>query len=398
MTATVVGVGDPKAVKKYSAFLAVDSSRQSYWNKKFTGVGIEAQTPIQVLPHLENEAGDQISYDLVLQLKMAPIEGDANIRNKEENLKWSTDNLYIDQARGGVDTGGKMSRKRTIHDLRKVARARQAEWWARLFDELWFIYLSGARGDNADFLLDKTFSGRANNPLVTPDTYHQVIQGGATLATLTATTNGLAGSALTLNTVDVALSRANVMGGGTTGITALEPIKIDGEDHFVMVVHPFQEYALRLTSGTGTWIDIQKAAAAAEGRSNPIFKGSLGMYNNVVLHMHKAVIRFGTPVSGSNAAVAGTGWGATGAVLGARALFLGRQAGVIAFGSPGNGLRFDWHEETEDRGNRIVITTASIFGMKKTSFTPQNSAGLSKVDFGVIAVDSAIGDPSNIGL
>jgi hypothetical protein len=85
MAKTVVGVGDPKAVKKYSAFLAVDVGRKSYFNKKFMGVGEEAQTPLQTLPHLENESGDQISYDLVMQLKMKPIQGDATLRGKAED-------------------------------------------------------------------------------------------------------------------------------------------------------------------------------------------------------------------------------------------------------------------------------------------------------------------------
>ena len=43
------------------------------------------------------------------------------------------------------------------------------------------------------------------------------------------------------------------------------------------------------------WADRKKqAAAAAEGRKNPIFQGGLGMYNNVVLHEHQAVIRMNT--------------------------------------------------------------------------------------------------------
>lgn len=58
------------------------------------------------------------------------------MEGNEEDLKFYTDSLYIDQARGGVNTGGRMTRKRTIHDLRKVARARQSEWWARVFDQL----------------------------------------------------------------------------------------------------------------------------------------------------------------------------------------------------------------------------------------------------------------------
>lgn len=382
MAKTIVGLGDPKAVRKYSAFLAVDVGRTSYFNKKFMGVGIEAQTPVQTLPHLENDAGDSISYDLVMQLRMQPVEGDRILEGNEEDLKFYTDSLYIDQARGGVNTGGKMTRKRTIHDLRKVARARQSEWWARVFDELFFMYLSGARGVNADYTFPGSYPGFANNPLVVPDSYHQIIQNGKTKGTLSATTNGAGGDALTLGSIDMALARASVMGGGASGIPAIEPCMIDGEEHYVMVMHPFQEYAVRTNSSTGQWLDIQKAAAAAEGRNNPIFKGALGMYNNVVLHKHKAVVRFND-------------YGSGGTVEAARALFMGRQAAVVAFGSPGNDLRFDWHEETRDNGNQAVITTSSIFGVKKTSFRTDNYGSL---DFGVIAVDSAIGDPSNAGL
>lgn len=375
MAKTVVGVGDPKAVKRFSAFLAVDVGRQSYFNRKFMGVGEAAQTPLQTLPHLENDAGDQISYDLVMQLKMKPIQGDANLRGNEEELKFYTDSLYIDQLRGGVNTGGKMSRKRTIHDMRDIARKRQSEWWARLFDETLFMYLSGARGVNADYIEDTSFTGYAGNAFVAPDANHILYGGDATSkATLDSADK------LTLAAIDKAQARAETLGGGTSGVPSLEPCKIDGEPHFVLVMHPFQEYDLRTNTSTGQWLDIQKAATGAEGKSNPIFKGGLGMYNNVVMHKHKGVIRF----SDYGAA------GPPGTVAAARALFLGRQAGVVAFGSPGTGLRFDWHEEMEDRGNQVVITTSSIFGVKKTAFTIDGTSR----DFGVVAIDTACADPS----
>ena len=150
---------------------------------------------------------------------------------------------------------------------------------------------------------------------------------------------------------------------------------IDGEEHFVLVMHPWQEYDVRTNSSTGQWLDIQKAAAAAEGKSNPIFKGALGMYNNVVLHKHRAVLRRTD--------------GGAGSVAVARALFLGRQAGVVAFGSPGTGLRFDWNEESRDNGNQAVITTSSIFGVKKTRFTIDTV----EKDFGLIAIDTAAANP-----
>lgn len=372
MAKTVVGVGDAKAVQKYSAFLAVDVGRKSYFNKKFMGQGEEAQTPLQTLPHLEKDAGDEISYDLVMQLKMKPIQGDANLRGNEEDLKFYTDSLKIDQLRGGVNTGGKMSRKRTIHDMRKIARVRQSEWWARLFDETLFMYLSGMRGSNADFIEDTTFTGYAGNSFVAPDAAHILYGGDATSkATVDATDK------MDLSLIDRAIAKADVMGGGTTGIPSIQPVEIDGEPHFVLLMHPWQEYDLRTDTATGQWLDIQKAAAGAEGRNNPMFKGGLGMYNNVILHKHKAVIQ-------------GDDYGAGSNVDAARALFLGRQAGVVAFGSPGNGLRFGWTEEMEDRGNQIVITTDTIVGVKKTAYTIDGTSR----DFGVLSLDTAAADPS----
>ena len=372
MSKTIVGLNDPKAVKKFSAFLAVDVGRKSYFSKKFMGRGEESQTQIQMLPHLENDAGEQITYDLVMQLKMVPVEGDNTLRGKEEDLKFYTDSVYIDQLRGGVNTGGRMTRKRTIHDLRKIARVRQSEWWARIFDELFFMYLSGARGVNSDYIYPTSFTGFANNGFVAPDAQHILYGGAATSkATLAATDK------MNLTLIERAQTKAEMLGGGTAGIPAIEACEIDGEPHYVICMSPFQAFDMRTNTSTGQWLDVQKAAAGAEGRNNPMFKGNMGMYNRTILHSHKGVIRFSDYGAGANVAAA-------------RALFLGRQAGVCAFGSPGTGLRFGWTEETEDRGNQAVITTDTIVGIKKTAFTIEGTSR----DFGVVALDTAAADPN----
>lgn len=371
MAKTIIGLNDAKAVKKYSGYLAVDVGRKSYFGKKFTGVGEDSNMPIQMLPHLENDAGEQITYDLNMQLKMQPIEGDETLEGKEEDLKFYTDQVYIDQARGGVNTGGRMTRKRTLHDLRKIARKRQSEWWARVFDELHFMYLAGARGINADYIFPTTYTGRANNSLTAPDSEHILYSGAAT-----SKASLVVGDIMSLTTIDRLVAKATMMGGGTTGLPQIQPIDIDGDEHYVLTMTPWDEYNVRTSSTTGQWLDIQKAAAAAEGRNNPIFKGNLGMYNDVILHKHKAVTRFSDYGAGANLAAS-------------RSLFMGVQAAVCAFGSPGTGLRYDWHEESRDNGNQAVISTSSIFGLKKTTFTIDGTAR----DFGVVAVDSAAADP-----
>jgi N4-gp56 family major capsid protein len=178
---------------------------------------------------------------------------------------------------------------------------------------------------------------------------------------------------MSVNLIERAVARAEVMGGGTQEVPQIQPVMIDGEEHYCIVMHPFQAYDLRSSTGTSDWLEIQKAAAGAEGRNSPIFKGSLGMHNNVLLHKHKNVVRFSDYGAGANVAAA-------------RALFLGEQAAVCAFGSPGNNLRFDWHEETRDNGNQLVISTSSIFGVKKTTYNGK--------DYGVIALDTAAADPN----
>ena len=142
-----------------------------------------------------------------------------------------------------------------------------------------------------------------------------------------------------------------------------------------MLMNPWQTYDLRKSTTPGEWLDLQKAATAAEGNKNNIFKGTLGMYNNVVLHEHKALVRF----SDYGAATPPV-------IQACRGLFIGEQAGALAFGSPGTGLRFGWHEETRDNGNQVVITTSSIFGMKKVNWNGK--------DYGVMAIDTAAKKPT----
>lgn len=368
MAQTIVGLNDAKAVKRWSAALMVDQAREGYYSNRFMGKGENAQTPIQILTQLERDSGEEIKFDLSAQLRNSPVYGDARQEGTEEELRFFSDAVRIDQIRGGVNSGGRMTRKRTLHDLRQIAKQRMAEWWARWMDECISMYLSGARGSNPDYIEPLTYTGFGSNAFQAPDAGHLIFGGNAT-----ATNNIGNDDGMSLGLIDKAVTKAQTMGGGTLREAELRPIRIEGEDRYVLLMHPFQEHDLRVASGVQTWSDIQKAAAGAEGRNNPIFKGSLGMYRGVVLHAHKVVTRFAN-------------WGADSLQPGARALFMGRQAGVLAFGSPGSGLRYDWHEETRDNGNEIVMSTSCIAGLKKTRFNGQ--------DFGLLSLDTFARDPN----
>lgn len=364
MAQTVIPFGDPKAQKKWSGSLAVDQRKKSYFEKKF--IGKSDNSIIQRKTELETDSGDTISFDLSVQLRGETTEGDRRLEGSEENLRFYTDQVYIDQTRKAVSAGGKMSRKRTVHNMREIAKARLSDYWARFNDEMMFMYLSGARGINPDFLFGMDWSGRAQNPLQAPDSGHTMFGGDATSkATITNSDK------MSRAVIERAAVKAEMMQAQDPELANMVPVTMEGEERYVTVMSPYQAHDLRIEAGS-EWLDIQKAAAAAEGRNNPIFKGGLGMINNVVLHSHRNAIRFNDYGTGSD-------------LPAARALFLARQAGVCAYGSS-TGMTYDWKEEVKDYENEPTVASGTIMGFKKTRFNGN--------DFGVISIDTYAKNPN----
>lgn len=365
MGQTVIPFGDAKAQKKWSGKLYIDTKNKSYFQRKF--VGEDENNIIQRKTELDSDAGDRISYDLSVQLRGKPTQGDNRVKGKEENLKFYTDEVAIDQTRHAVSAGGRMTRKRTAHNLRNVAKDRLSDYWSSYIDELSFIYLSGARGINEDYIEDVDFTGHAGNPIDAPDTLH-ILFGGDATSKATITTD----DHMSRDLIERATVKARMMRAQNPQTANMLPVDVNGERHYILLMSPFQEYSLRTEAGSAGWLEIQKAAATAEGRSSPIFKGGLGMINNAILHTHESVIRFNDCGAGAN-------------LPGARALFMGRQAGAVAYGTAG-GLRFTWKEEMDDYDNEPTVVAGTIIGIKKTRFNGK--------DFGVMSLDTYAKNPT----
>lgn len=364
MAQSIIPWGSPLAQKKWSSTLAVDVARQGYWSRKFMGKG--ENNIIEEKHDIASDAGDRVSFDLSVRLRQRPTSGDKRVKGKEENLRFFTDEVIIDQLRHPVSAGGRMSRKRTVHDMRKIAKDRLAEYWRTYLDELKFIYLSGARGINQEFIEAHDYAGHAENPIRTPDATH-LLYGGSATSKATITTS----DKMSRDLIERAETHARMIRSYDTEATDMVPVNVEGDDRFVVVMSKYQEHDLRVADTNG-WVKIQADASKAEGRNNPIFKGSLGMIKDVVLHAHENTIRFDDYGTGGN-------------LPAARALFLARQAGVIAYGTPG-GMRYMWKEEMEDYDNEPTVVAGVIFGFSKTRFNNR--------DFGVLSLDTYAKSPT----
>ena len=151
----------------------------------------------------------------------------------------------------------------------------------------------------------------------------------------------------------------------------IRPTYIDGKEYYVVVLHTYSVTDIRLdvsNSAYTSWPDIQMYANK-RGLKNPIFDGSLGVYNGMILFESNRIYEPSTNVR--------------------RNLFLGAQAGVFAIGNAYSKLEqqrvgkdnlMSWYEESADYGNEVGIAVGSIFGMKSTLFNSD--------DYGKIVITS----------
>jgi len=362
MAMTEFAVGADLAVQRWSTSLAKEAEKKQYF-RKFMGKGNDSL--IMVKTELNKAAGEKITFALRMKLTDDGIEGDNIIEgtSAEEALTFHADSVFIDQRRKGTKSKGKMSEQRVPYSIRKEGRDALSTWWAEAYDEDFIMYMSGARGIDASYKVGLAWTGRATNAFNTPDSDHHLYGGNATSL---ATVDSLDKMDLTI--VEKCIAKAE------TADPMIQPFRVSGENKHVLLMHTWQAYDLRTSISQNDWVDIQKAAGV-RGKGNKLYQNSLGEYADVILHKHRNVVRFDSTT------------GCASGVTAARALFLGAQAAVVAWGGGGVLGRYSWNEELDDRGNALAITAGAIYGVTKCVYNSK--------DFGVFAVDTYCSDPNS---
>ena len=126
MAVTEFGTGSAQAVKRWCDKLFRESLGKTFI-KKFMGKGPDAI--IRLLTDLENDAGDQIKYDLRVQDRSNGVQGDTRLKGFEAALVFHQDSILINQLRQAHAFRG-MTQQRTVHDLRAEGRASLSDWFA----------------------------------------------------------------------------------------------------------------------------------------------------------------------------------------------------------------------------------------------------------------------------
>ena len=243
-----------------------------------------------------------------------------------------------------------MSEQRVPFEVREEARMALQDWWANTFDTWFFNQISGASA-----ITDTRLTG--NNSATAPDSGHRIFAGSATAESNLSPNSS---QTFSLAAIDKAVLAARTL---TPVIRPVNNEQEPGKHQFVLFITPEQHYDLRRSTATGEWADIQKYALAAQTKgSNPLFDGSIGMYNGCILHESWRLYTF----TDANGNVDG----------GSRAVLCGAQAAQLAFGRGYTSNRMSWEEEMFDYGNQLGVATGVIGGLKKTVYNSKDFATL----------------------
>lgn len=359
MSVTTYGVNDALANKLWSKKLAVEVSKATAIAPL---IGTSTNSIIQLKDETQKAAGDKVTFGLRTQLIGDGVSETQILEGNEEALTTYSDAIFINELAHAVRVKNDQTidAQRVPFSLRDEANSGLTDWYADRLSMMFFMQVGGFTATQM------AFEGRTINVAnvhygfnaPTAPSSARVLRAASAASDQALTSSDV----FNLQLIDKAVEMAKVAN------PKIRPVNVNGEKVYVMYLHPYQVTDLRTSTSTGQWLDIQKAAYMGSRANNPIFDGSLGMYNGVVLREAEHV------VPGVN--------GSTGAQITTvrRAVLLGAQAAVTAFGMKTAPEKYKRVEELFDYQRELGVSVQTVLGMKKTVFNSQ--------DFGAIVVST----------
>lgn len=229
--------------------LREDAIRRAFWGARFEGKE-GSRKPIIVNEDFTKKPGETIKFNVVSQLFSAGVTGETSLTGNEDQLALGQYTLTVDWLRNAV-AYTKNLEKRVNFNIAQTIRTELSDWMKRKID-----------GD-----MFKALIAGATNTIYAGD----------------ATTEASLGSNDHFGTEEIdrlklALQRTAI------------PIRSEGsegeeEEYYGAVISEIDEYWLK---GDSVWSQAQRDAGPRDYSKNRLFTGALGIYNGVILYVHRA--------------------------------------------------------------------------------------------------------------
>jgi N4-gp56 family major capsid protein len=370
--------------------ITIDANRQELWSKELLDdvqrdvknimrfMGEDANNIVQVSRELKKKGGDTETFGLVARLNGNGVTGDDELEGNEESMRSFSESVAIDQIRNAVRLKGKLDAQKVVYDQIKSAREVLRVWMKEFTAQQILLKLAGVTNTSLTNVAGRVIAANAtwsNTPDFIPDAdtaytgarLRYMNAGAVTAASMTTA------HTMTLDVVTDAVTMAKLAD------PKIQPITGEGEDFYVMYLHPLCARDLRKSDDWKTAQENARERAA----SNPLFRGALGFWSNCLLLENEFVPWLDISVAGNS--FRGTGTGTNYSVDTAANILCGRQAILMAEASNPDALVV----EQFDYKNKDGVACNFIGGLQKTVFSASGSLGTTAAEFGCIVVDAA---------
>lgn len=291
--------------------------KDSYFDK-FTAT--DGSNVVHKNKDLENVKGDSVVFGLMMNLTGSGVEGNRQkLAGAEDTLNIYDFTVNTKLVRNAVSRY-EADDQRTQYDMLKKIKIALKQWLS-------------------DWLDDRLISRLSYNPS----------NGEVLYASAAGTQSSITANDKLTTTIISRAKRKAMM-----HAPKVQPIKVDGMDKYIMLVHP---WAARDLKDDPKWLAAQQNANI-RGSKNPIFTGALGEYDGVILYEYERVQTGNIGASSANVC---------------QNLLLGKQAACFAVSRPAKHI-----EQTDDYGNIAGNGIAFYGAVEKTNFNGK--------DYGVINV------------
>lgn len=291
--------------------------KDSYFDK-FTAT--DGSNVVHKNKDLENVKGDSVVFGLMMNLTGSGVEGNRQkLAGAEDTLNIYDFTVNTKLVRNAVSRY-EADDQRTQYDMLKEIKIALKQWLS-------------------DWLDDRLISRLSYNPS----------NGEVLYASAAGTQSSITANDKLTTTIISRAKRKAMM-----HAPKVQPIKVDGMDKYIMLVHP---WAARDLKDDPKWLAAQQNANL-RGSKNPIFTGALGEYDGVILYEYERVQTGNIGASSANVC---------------QNLLLGKQAACFAVSRSAKHI-----EQTDDYGNIAGNGIAFYGAVEKTNFNGK--------DYGVINV------------
>lgn len=265
--------------KAWDEKLFRDTEKSTYWKRL---MGNSAESLVYVRSQLEKESGDKITFGLRMRAAGDGVTNGGILEGNEEALAAYDASVTLNQYRHAIRIKKGIDQQRIPWDMMDEAKAAISTWAAEKIDALCFSAMFTAAS--------KVF-------------YREASAGAFTGTTAFSTAVSALSSSSNQKITPAFISQLKTWAktGGNRSYTPLRPIRDEGRDVFVILIHEDAGYDLKVDS---TFSQAQREAQE-RGKTNPLFTGALGVWDNCVIHCHESVTVGGTTHPYSYGAIMG---------------------------------------------------------------------------------------------